>query len=241
MSVSTRGSEAGSELATTSTYATPIAPGLRATRTTATQQCVTSSSKWMNPTFTSTNRRRRSMTTPIRFHRPCHPQTLTLPWDPWPIRATAAHIATASPLLSPTSPTPSSQAPLRLPMVGRGEKRTGWSVLTVSTVVKPSTFLRTGEAGARMHPTLYEGASGGSAACGWQTPCSTTACLTQKGTTRTPAPVTGVRAAEADLAAAGSPCSACLWWRPASVFTRLSTLATEQGLLVAAVGGDTRP
>lgn len=183
-----------------------IAHGSRATRTTATPLCVTSSSKWttLSPTSTLTRRRRRSTTTPIRWHRPCRPQTQTPPSDPWSIRATAAHIAKASPLWSPPSPAPSSRAPPHPPMAGRGGRRTGWSALSVSTVAMPFTSPTTGEGGARMRRTLCGRASSGSAACGWQTPCSTTACPTQRGTTRTPAPVTGARAAgEADSARAG--------------------------------------
>lgn len=182
------------------------APGSRATRTTATPPCVTNSSKWttLSPTSTLPRRRRRSTTTPTRWHQPCRPQTLTPPSDPWSVRATAAHIGKASPLWSPPSPAPSSRAPLHPPMGGRGGRRTGWSALSASTAARPFTSPTTGEAGARMRRTLCGRAFGGSAACGWQTRCSTTACQTQRGTTQTPAPVTGARAAgEAGSARAG--------------------------------------
>lgn len=202
-SVSTLGSAAGSKPTSVTMDASWIDPGSRATRTTATPQCVTSSSKWTTLGHTSTlpRRRPRSTTTPTRWHRPCRPQTLTLPLDPWAVRAMAARIATASHLWSQTSHAPSSQALPRPPMAGRGVRRTGWSVLSASTAVRPFTSLTTGEAGARMRQTLYGRASGGSAACGWQTPCSTTACQTQRGTTQIPAPVMGVRAAGADASA----------------------------------------
>lgn len=203
-SVSTLGSAAGNEPPSVTLAVSTIARGSRATRTTATPQCVTSSSKWKTPTSIFPRQRRRSMTTPIRWHRPCRPQTLTRPSDPWSIRATAARITKASPLWSPPSPVPSFRAPLRQPMEGKGGRRTGWSAFSVSIAARPFTHPTTGEGGARMRQTLCGRVSGGSAACGWQTPCSTTACPTQKGTTQTPAPVTGRRAAgEADSAHAG--------------------------------------
>lgn len=48
-------------------------------------------------------------------------------------------------------------------------------------------------------------------------------------------------AGEAGSARAGLLCLVCLLWRPASASTHLSTLATGQGLGVAAAGVDTRP
>lgn len=205
-SVSTLGSAAGSKPPSGTMDASQIVPGSRATRTTATPMCVTSSSKWttLSPTSTLPRRRHRSTTTPIHWHRPCRPQTLTPPSDPWSIRATAARTANASPLWSPPSRAPSSRAPPHPPMGGRGGRRMGRSELSASTAARPFTSLITGEAGARMLQTLCGHASGGSAACGWQTPCCTTACQTQRGTIQTPAPVTEARAAgEADSARAG--------------------------------------
>lgn len=204
-SASTLGSAAGSEPPSGSTDASRIAPGSRATRTTATPLCVTSSSKWktLSPTSSLPRRRHRSMTIPIRWRRPCRPQTLTPPSDPWSIRL--ARTAMASLLWSPRSPAPFSQAPPHPPMGGRAGRQTGWSELSASTAARPFTSLTTGEADARMLLTPCGRASGGSAACGWQTPCCTTACQTQRGTTQTPAPVMEARAAagEADSARAG--------------------------------------
>lgn len=205
-SASTLGSAAGSEPPSVTMDVSQIAPGSRAMRTTATPLCVTSSSKWTTPSPTSTlpRRRHRSTTTPILWHRPCRPQTLTPPSDPWSIRAPAARIARASPLWSPLSPAPSSRAPHRPPMAERGRRRTGWSELSVSTAARPFTSPTTGEADVTMRRTLCGRASSGSAACGWQTPCYTTACPTPRGTTRIPALVTGARAAgEADSAHGG--------------------------------------
>lgn len=205
-SASTLGSGAGNEPPSATMDARRTAPLSRATRTTDTPPCGTSSSKWKTLSRTSTLPRqsRRSTTTPTLWPPPCRPQTLTPLSDPWSIRARAARTARASPRWSPSSLDPSSRAPHRPQMAGRGEKRTGWSALSVSIAARLFTSPTTGEVGATMRRTLCRGASGGSAACGWQTLCSTTACQTQRGTTRTPAPVTGARAeVEADLALAG--------------------------------------
>lgn len=236
-SESTLESAAGSEPLSDTMDASQIAPGSRAMRTTATPPCVTSLLKRSTLSPTSTFTRHRSTTTPIRWHRPCRLQTLTPPLDPWLVRATAAHTASASLLWSPPSP-----APPHRPMGGKGGRRTGLSGLTASTAARPFTSLITGEAGARMLRIPYRRASGRSAACGWQTPCCTTACQTLRGTIQTPAPVTEARAAgEADSVHAGWLCSVYPWWLPASASTHLSTPATGQGSGVAAAGADTRP
>lgn len=203
-SESTLESAAGSEPPSDTMDASQTVPGSRAMRTTATPPCVTSSLKRSTRSPMSTLTRHRSTTTPIRWHRPCHLQTLTPPLDPWLVRATAAHTTSASLLWSPPSPAPSSQAPPHRLMGGKGGRRMGWSELSASTAARPFTSLITGEAGARMLQIPYGRASGGSAACGWQTPCCTTACQTLRGTIQTPAPVTEARAAwEADSVHAG--------------------------------------
>lgn len=83
-SASTLGSAAGSERQSATMDGIRIAPGSPATRTTATPLCGTNSSTWTNlsPTSTFPRRRRRSTTTPTRWHRLCRPQTLTPPSDP---------------------------------------------------------------------------------------------------------------------------------------------------------------